>query len=430
MTASFIEDVSVHRHHVSRRRFLHTVSAASFAAGTLSFRDALSLKAEELRQEGRSMIVLWMGGAPSQMETFDPKPNHENGGETKTIKTSVPGIEIAEGWDGVAKVMDECAIIRSMTNKEGNHRRATYQLHTGYAPAGSVKHPNLSANIAKEIADPSLEIPSIVSVGQNRVSETGGGFLGIDYEPFVVSRPGEPPSNAAPTVTNDRYKKRLQLLGKLEKNFSKRGGETVVDNHQRIYNKASKMILSPKLKAFDLEQESDETRDNYGRNTFGDGCLLARRLVENGVTCVEVRSGNWDMHTDLYDRMSNNSAQVGPAMGALISDLKQRGMLDKTLVVWMGEFGRTPKLNARGGRDHYPRVFNALMAGGGVKGGQVIGSSTDDGTAVKDRPVQVNDLLRSICHSMKVDPTIENISPLGRPLKIVDDGEVVKELFT
>ena len=420
------QHVQTSRRGFSRRSFLRHVSMGALAAGTCSFHDLMSVSAEELRKQGRSMILLWMAGGPSQFETFDPKPNTSSAGDKSVIQTSVSGIEISEDWKNTAKVMSDIALIRSMTNKEGNHQRATYQMHTGYVPSGSVKHPSLGSNIAREIGNRELDIPSIVSVG----ATTGAGFLGVDYEPFNVNNPGNIPNNVAATVPDRRFEKRLGLLGRLDTEFASRGGEVVVKNHSKIYNKASSLVLSPQTEVFDLSKEPDSLRQQYGESNFGKGCLLARRLVEAGSTFIEVRSNGWDNHFNISEVISPRSKEVDAGMAALITDLKQRGMLDRTLVVWMGEFGRTPKINARAGRDHYPRVFSAAVAGGGVKGGQVIGSSTDDGSAVKDRPVNVTDLFSSICHSLKVDPKKENMSPLGRPMKIVDGGEVVNELFS
>ena len=429
LTTQRHEQVKVRKRGVSRRSFLHSVSASSLAAGTLNLRDVMSLQAAELRKQGKSMILLWMGGGPSQFETFDPKPNHANGGETKAISTSVSGIQIAQGWEKTAAVMDDLAIIRSMTNKEGSHPRATYQMHTGYIPSGSVKHPSLAASIAKEISNPEFDLPAVVSVGQTQ----GAGFLGVQYEPFMIQDPSRMPQNVATTVTTDRYGRRLGLLDKLEDEFADRGGEVVVKNHQDLYDKTSKMILSSDLKAFDISDEPESLKSRYGDSDFGRGCLLARRLVEAGTTFVEVSSrgqgGNWDTHDNLYERVGDLAASIDPATAGLITDLKDRGLLENTLVVWMGEFGRTPRINPRGGRDHYPRVFNAAMAGCGIKGGQVIGSSTADGTAVADDPVTANDLFCTICQALDVDPRKENMSPLGRPMKIVDGGAPVKKLF-
>ncbi len=415
----------------SRRSFL---AATAAAAGMFNFRRTMALQAEELRKEGRSLIVLWMQGGPSQLETFDPKPGTENGGPTEAIPTAVPGIRIANGWEKTAAMMKEIAVIRSMTNKEGQHDRATYQLHTGYIPSGSVKHPSFGACLAKEIAPSDHELPSVVTIGDGRAnmpnSGSSGGFLGVDYEPFHVSNPGNPPENVT-TNGNDtkRFQRRLGLLGTLEDEFAARGGDVVVKNHRRIYDKSSKLVLSPEIKAFDFAGESKETQNLYGDSSFGKGCLLARRLVESGVTFVEVRMNGWDTHQENFDAVKRNAGTVDPALAGLIADLKQRGQIDKTLVVWMGEFGRTPKINPRTGRDHYPRCFNALVAGGGVKGGQVIGASSKDGMAVENRPVTVPDFFSSVCHALKIDPAKENMSPIGRPLKIVDGGEVVQELF-
>ncbi len=430
MHTFLFDQIQMFRKHCSRRSFLAGMAAA---AGSLTFRDALAVQAAELRKEGRALIVLWMQGGPSQLETFDPKPGTENGGPTEAIRTAVPGIQIAQGWEKTAAMMKEIAVIRSMTNKEGQHDRATYQLHTGYIPSGSVKHPSFGANVAKEIAPADHELPAVVTIGEGRgmaISGTGAGFLGVDYEPFHVSNAGSPPENVAPLGGNaKRFQRRLGLLGRLEEEFAGRGGAVVVNNHRRIYDKSSKLVLSPDVKAFDLSGESDETKSLYGDSAFSKGCLLARRLVESGVTFVEVRSNGWDTHDNNFDRVKTNAAAVDPGLAGLIADLKQRGLLEKTMVVWMGEFGRTPKINPRTGRDHYPRCFNALVAGGGVKGGQVIGSSTEDGATVADRPVTVPDFLQSICHSLHVDAAKENMSPLGRPMKIVDGGDVVKELF-
>jgi hypothetical protein len=426
MSLHHYEQVHLTRRGVSRRGFLHTVSAGAIAAGTLNLRDLMSLQAAELARQGRSMILLWMAGGPSQFETFDPKPGTDNGGPTQAIDTAVSGIQIAEGWEKTATVMNDIALIRSMTNKEGSHPRATYQLHTGYLPSGSVKHPSLGSCLAKELADPEFDLPSVVSIGG---PTQGAGFLGVDFDPFLVDRPGELPQNVASAVNTARYERRLGLLGKLEEDFGARGGETVVENHRQLYGKAARMVLSPRVKAFEFDSEPQALQERYGDNPFGRGCLLARRLVEAGVTFVEVRSNGWDTHQENFERSRNLASQVDPALATLVDDLKSRGLLEKTLVVWTGEFGRTPRVNPRSGRDHYPRVFSAALSGCGVRGGQVIGSSSPDGTAVEERPVGVADLFCSICEALRVDPRIENLSPLGRPMKIVDGGQTVRELF-
>jgi hypothetical protein len=419
---------------LSRRGFLGSVGAAGVgaaAAGSLGLRDLVALRAEDLQKKGMSVIVLWMQGGPSQFETFDPKPGHDNGGPTEAIKTAVPGIRVAEHWPLVAEQMKDIALVRSMTNREGNHQRATYQLHTGYAPTGSVKHPSLGSLISKEVGDASHDLPQFVAIGSSRgLSGLSGGFLGVGYDPFSVSSPDRPPENTTVSAGNARLGRAIGLLNNLEGEFAGSGAADRVKEHRALYAKARKLATSKQLEAFNVSAESEKTRELYGDGSFGKGCLLARRLVEAGVTYIEVRSNGWDTHNDNFERISTLAGGVDRGYAALIADLRDRGMLDRTLVLWMGEFGRTPRINGRTGRDHYPRVFNLAISGGGVKGGQVIGSSTDDGSSVKDRPVKVEDLFSSVCYALDVDTDKEHNSPLGRPLKIVDGGETVTELFS
>jgi hypothetical protein len=418
---------------IDRRHFLQTLSlgaagVAASAAIPLSFPDWMALHADDLRKRRMACILLWMGGGPSQLETFDPKPGTDHGGETKAIATAIPTISIAEGWDQTAKVMKDIALVRSMTNKEGNHQRATYQLHTGYLPSATVKHPHLGCSMVNDLGESKFDLPHIVSIGGSTI---GAGFLGAGIEPFVVQNATQPPENTQPRVGPDRFRRRLALLERIEgAGFERTGGGDRVRDHKALYRQTSRMILSPHMRAFDLAEEPAPLRDAYGRTPFGQGCLLARRLVQAGITFVEVRSNGWDTHQQNHDKVGKLANQVDPGFATLITDLKRRGMLDQTLVVWVGEFGRTPKINGNAGRDHFPKVFNVALAGGGIKGGQVIGSSSPDGSDVKDHPVTVPDLLASFCHSLKVDPAKEMMSPIGRPIKIVDGGKHVQHLFS
>lgn len=421
MNTHLMDSIQVGTSGFRRRRFLKAISASAAAAGTLGFRDLLAEEAESLRKRGKSMILLWMQGGPSQFETLDPKPDHENGGPTEGIQTSVSGISIADNFPKIATMMNEIAVVRSMTNKEGSHPRATYQMHTGYVPSGSVKHPSLGSCIAQQIGNTAAELPSFVSIGPTQ----GAGFLGMDYEPFMVSRPGTMPENIAMPVSRERFLRRSGLVDKLTSRFAESGSQALADSHQSLYAKSSRLVLTPETEVFDIAAESAELQSQYGDTNFGKGCLLARRLVERGVTFVEVRSGNWDTHDNNFERCSDNAGEVDPAAATLIKDLKDRGMLQDTLVVWMGEFGRTPKINPREGRDHYPRVFSMMMAGGGIRGGQVYGASTPDGTDVAENPVTVADLFRTVCQSLGVNADHENMSPLGRPMKIVDGGKPI-----
>ncbi len=421
--------VQLSRNHFTRRRLLQSTAAGmgAMAAGGL-LPACLSAQAADLQQKKRSIIVLWMQGAPSQFETFDPKPGTETGGPTKSISTAAPGIQIASTFPQVAKMMNEIALIRSLTNKEGNHQRATYQLHTGYIPTGSVKHPSLGANISRQIAPAGQDLPSLVTIG-NAIAGIGAGYLGINYEPLHLNQAGKIPDNVAIGTSTERFDRRLGLLGQMDQQFAERGGASVVQTHRDLYSKASGMAQSKDLQVFDLDEEPAALKEAYGDTNFGRGCLLARRLVEAGVTYIEVRVGNWDTHADNFDATTRLAGEVDPAAATLIRDLKDRGLLDSTLVVWMGEFGRTPKINARTGRDHFPKAFNGFLAGAGIRGGQVIGRTNAEGTEIEDRPVTVGDLFTSICAAMKVNPKDETMSPQGRPLKVIESGEVIQGLF-
>jgi hypothetical protein len=414
---------------VHRRDFLRVAAATGAAAGLMSWTDGICLSAEDLRKRGMACILLWMGGGPSQFETFSPKPGHENGGETKAISTAVSGIQIADSLPKCAAAMKDIAIIRSMTSKEGSHPRATFLLHHGYLPMGGVKFPTLGSHVAQQIGKPGFELPSFVRIGGRGADAGGAGFLGVDYDPFVLQNPEAKPENTQPATRDERYARRLKMLEQVDANFGAVEGKDLVVDHQKLIRKSSNMILSPRMEAFDLNKESDKMHEAYGRTKFGAGCLLARRLVESGVTFVEVNQEGWDTHDNNFERTRTNNGAIDQPMAQLITDLKQRGMLDKTLVIWMGEFGRTPRINARSGRDHYPRAFNVALAGGGIRGGQVVGETNAGGEEVSKRPVTVSDLFRTIYTTLGIDADHENMSRIGRPIKLVDGGQVVKELL-
>jgi len=285
---------------VSRRTFLRSVAAGA-ALGALGWRDALTLHAQELQRRNQACILLFMRGGPSQFETFDPKPGHTNGGPTQAIESAVPGIRLAEGWTNVAREMRNIALIRSMNNREGEHQRAVYQMHTGYLPLAALRYPSIGSIVASEIGPRDFELPSFVSVG-NRIGTIGSGFLGMAHAPFVVGDPNRMPANLERPafVSQSRFDRRLDLMQDLEHEFAQSGGQARVGEHRAVYNGASRVVRSPRVQAFDLAQETDAVRDRYGRTSFGQGCLLARRLVETGVTFVEVELNGWDTHQDNF----------------------------------------------------------------------------------------------------------------------------------
>ena len=389
---------------------------------------ALRAETSELKRRGMACILLWMQGGPSQFETFDPKPEHAYGGPTRAIDTAADGIRVAEHWPHTAGVMQEVCLIRSMTNREGNHQRATYQLLTGYVPSGSVKYPTFGSIASREIAPTDGELPSYVVLGGTR-DHPGAGILGAEHEPFLLRSADKPLENVEPGVAPARFRRRLGLLGDLEKPYGGGAGAAFVAERAALYRRAARMVESEGPQAFDLDREPAAVREEYGRDPFARSCLLARRLVESGVTFVEVRSRGWDTHADNFERGKTLSAGVDRGFAMLIKDLRRRGLLEKTMVVWMGEFGRSPKINPRAGRDHFPRAFSVALAGGRTRGGQVVGETSADGSEVRSRPVTVPDLFATVAEGLGIDPRAENESRMGRPIKVVDGGTAVTEVF-
>jgi hypothetical protein len=428
MSLQYRTQLTVNRHGIiGRRDFLKLVGAAGSVSG-LSLTDQVSLHAAELRKQGMACILLWMGGGPSQFDTLDPKPGHANGGDVKAIATRTTGVQWSANLPKLAQQSDKLAVFRSLTTKEGNHQRASYLLHTSYVPSSSVNYPTLGSAVANAIRNESSELPAFVRIGRTQNSGNGG-FLGTEFDAFQMNSATRMPDNVRPATDAGRYQRRLGLLGKLEDSSGPEIAAEQIGDHRKLYEQASKMILSPSMQAFDVNREPDKVRDAYGRGEFGTGCLVARRLIETGVTFVEVSLGNWDTHDNNGQKCADLCGQLDQPFAYLLEDLSQRGMLDRTLVVWMGEFGRTPRLNPRGGRDHYPRAFSAALAGGGVRGGQVIGATSASGEDVDDAPVTEKDFLQTIYKSLKIDARKENMSPIGRPIKLVDGGEPVAAAF-
>lgn len=424
----------------SRRQLMRLAAAGLASATAGGWLEALAEDTARDPRRKRSCILLWMSGGPSQIDTFDPKPDHPNGGQTKAIETSAPGLRIAEHLPMIAQRMKHLAAIRSMSTKEGDHGRASYLLRTGYLPSGPISHPTLGSLISKELERPEDDLPSFVSVAPFRFFNPqafGPGFLGPRYAPFMVGEQigyGAVPDakslkvedlEAPRGIDRPREDDRLKLLELVGGEFHATHPDAPVTSHQLAYQKAVRLMRSAAGDAFNLELESEKTRDAYGRNSFGQGCLLARRLVERGVPFVEVTLagvGNqalgWDTHLQNYTNTKRLCEVLDPAWAVLMDDLESRGLLDSTTIIWMGEFGRTPRLNPQGGRDHYPAAWSTVLGGGGIKGGQAFGDTGKDGVKVKDREVTVPDLIATVCKAIGIDPTKQNMSEVGRPIRI------------
>jgi hypothetical protein len=408
---------------VSRRGFLRWLGAGTVG---VSLFDRLTLFADEVRRQQRSCILLWMAGGPSQFETFDPKPGAETQGPTRAISTATPGIQIAEHWVRVARATNDLAIIRSMTSREGNHGRATYLLHTSYPPSGGIVHPGMGSLVARELGRANFDLPNFVSIQGPSV---GPSFLGVQHAPFVVNDPNRPPDNLTAPVPEGRLGRRLDLMRELEQPFAEAGAGQQVRDHQTLYGQTARFVLSPRVRSFNPADEPDRVRDAYGRSGFGQGCLMARRLIEAGVPFVEVQSSGWDTHGNELPSLRRLIPPVDQGTAALLADLKERGLLERTLVIWMGEFGRMPRINLSAGRDHFPQAFNVALAGAGIRGGQVIGATNRLGTDVAEHPVTVQDLFVTFYRCLGINPRHENQSNVGRPLPLVEGGNVVQELL-
>ncbi|VTR97266.1 DUF1501 domain-containing protein [Tuwongella immobilis] len=411
---------------VSRRSFLGAGMLAGLSG--LSLRERLRAAGPELRKRDLSVILLFMQGAPSQFETFDPKPGTPTGGPTKGISTSIPGVQIAEYWPKMAAMMNRVALIRSLNSRDVNHPSAQYLLRTGYKISGSVKYPHFGSIVAQESGGTGSDLPPFVAIAGNPAA--GSGYLSKSVAPFVITDPTRPPVNTQlpAGMTKEALQRRLRLTAKLEQDFAAAGAKSLVKDHQAINDAAARLVLSPKLKEFDLSEEKDSLRDRYGRNSFGQGCLLARRLTEVGVPFVEVSHGNWDTHRENFEGHERLSSVVDAGFSTLLEDLKQRGRLNKTLVIWTGEFGRTPTINGNNGRDHYGRAFNGILAGAGIKPGVVVGKTDSQGREIAERPVSVQDLFCTLCEVLGINPR-QKIETDGRGIRIVDGGEAVKEVL-
>jgi hypothetical protein len=426
----------------NRRHFLkHMAGLSAMALPGMQFIQTLRAAAPALKKQNKSIIVLWMNGGPSHLDTWDLKPDAPTGGDFKPMKTSVSGIEICQHLPTVAKQMQHLSIIRSLVTNEGSHDRGRILMHTGRPPSVTVSYPSLGSVVSQQLTSKETALPGFISIGAPSV---GPGFLGMNYAPFTVQNPGQPPTNIrTPGEVDDlRIQRRRQLFFAVEDNFSsslvphldKEGKKKHTDAaiaHTDIYGKAFNLVADKSGKrVFDLSGEPGSLLREYGTTgNFGRGCLLARKLVEAGVTCVEVDLGGFDNHANIFPTLSRNLLpQVDKGMGTLVKDLVQRGMWKNTVVVWMGEFGRTPRINQNAGRDHWPKM-SVVVGGGAFKGGLVYGATSKDGMDVEDsQKCTVADLFATLYKGMGIDPNLQIRDAIGRPHKIADDGKAIAEL--
>jgi hypothetical protein len=435
---------------MNRRHFLkHVAGASALAIPGLKFLQGLQAAAPKLKKDNKSLIIFWMGGGPSHMDLWDLKPDSQNGGEFKPIKTAADGVQISEVLPTVAKQMKNLSIIRSLVTNEGSHERGTVLMNTGRQPSPVVQYPALGATVSSLLTPKDLALPGFIGVG-GTAQRIGPGFLGMMYAPFTVQNAGQPPANIKPPSglggteleSMERLRRRQRLFYTVEEHFAentfpelktpaeREAAGSPAQAHQTIYKKGFDLTVSPLRTVFEVNKESKKVIDAYGgqRNGFGMGCLLARKLIEKGVTAVEIDLGGWDNHNGVFTAIKNgNGPRLDQGMGNLVKELTERGMWQNTVVLWMGEFGRTPRINQNAGRDHWARCWSVVVGGGAIKGGQVYGATSKDGTDVDNSPASLGDLFATVYKGLGLDPGTKIRDNLGRPLEIAD-GKPLKGL--
>lgn len=446
--------------NTSRRNCLKTMLALGATAGAASAWPS-RLAAEMLAaRSSRHLIVLWMPGGPSQLDTFDLKPGHANGGPFQELQTSVPGLRFSEHLPELSKLAEHLAIVRGMQTKEGDHSRGTYLVRTGQRPGAPLRYPSIPAALAKELSatsDPMM--PGYISILPSSFINPpafSAGFLGASREPLTVAgaaaesagSPTDTPADAADgpvdlrvdnllppaELDRERVDRRKQFWELLQQSYGAPRRIGPAATHDTVYRRAMQLAESDLIEAFDLGREPDETRLGYGPDAFGQGCLMARRLIERGVPVVEVSlSGglgglSWDTHADNFAQVKQLSQRLDRSWSRLMLDLKALGLLEQTTIVWMGEFGRTPQINENGGRDHFPNAWSCVLGGAGIVGGSIVGTTSADGMEVTDRPVAAADFLATLCRAVGVAPDTENLSEDRRPIKIVEGSPITEIL--
>ena len=439
---------------IDRRRLLHAMACGACGVSVSGWLPAMAQELAADPRRRRHCILLWMPGGPSQTDTFDMKPGHANGGEFKEISTNVPGVRFSEHLPMLAKHADKLAIIRSLSTKEGDHERGSYLMRTGQRPMSVINYPSVGASLSKQLAGQADALPPYISVAPSRGPGQGGfgpGFLGPKFAPLVVASGGNAaagapegqgyaqlnvdaikPQQGVSTVQIDR---RLEMLKTLENGFTSGHAGGSPQAHRTVYDNALKMVHSDAAAAFDLSQEPTKVREAYGKGVFGQGCLMARRLVERGVPFIEVSlsgavagGAGWDTHSNNFEAVKALSAELDAGWATLLGDLEERGLLERTTILWMGEFGRTPQINGAAGRDHFPKAWSCVLGGGGIAGGQAYGRTSADGMTIEENQVDVTDVLATLSAALGVPPETENMSNTGRPIKVVD-GRPIAQLL-
>jgi hypothetical protein len=430
-----MKDLLLNLDEASRRSFITTAAKALLGVSLVPVSASLVNRAAaapgQPKATAKHVIFMFMTGGMSQLDTFDPKPENEVQGDTKVIPTTVAGIQISEHFPRVSKLMKGLALVRSLTTETGAHEQGQYLMRTAYRPLGSIRHPSLAAWSSHILDSMNPTLPSSVVIGNGNKHPLGG-FLKSQDAPVPISSAKSGLKNTKPPkyLDDNQFQRRLMLSSQFDRQFRRKYQHTEVQAYTQLYREAAKLLKSRDLKAFDISREPAKVKENYGNNPLGQGCLLARRLVEQGVRFVEVEFGGWDHHRDVFTTLPNKAKSLDQALEALLRDLVSRGLFNETLVVVASEFGRTPKINENTGRDHHPGAFTCLLAGGGIQGGQVYGSTDEIASAPADDPVTPADLSATIAMAMGIPLEQKFFSPTGRPFTVANDGSPIRQLFS
>lgn len=417
----------------SRRHFMETAAKSLLGVGLLpTLSEAVQGASTRSPGKAKRLIYLFMNGGMSHLDTFDLKPGHANQGETRPIQTNVPGLQMSQHLPILASHADKLAVIRSMFTQTADHEDGEYIMRTSYEEIATERHPSIGPWIQRFLGRQNKALPDTVLIGAPP-RHPAAGFLDPTYSPLPIgdANRGLENTTSPAYLTLNSFEKRIDLIQRFDQSFRKKFESRDIQSYTDFYSEATTLLSSGELKAFDLNQEKNEDRDRYGRDPFGQGCLLARRLIESNVRCVEVTCGGWDMHTSIFNgpAMPTRGNVLDRGFGNLLKDLAERGLLEETLIVLATEFGRSPTINYNAGRDHHPAVFSVALAGGGIRGGQFYGESDAAGHGVEKNGVAPADFNATIAHALGLPLNQEIISPTGRPFKVAHDGKPIEALF-
>ncbi|MGJ8651767.1 MAG: DUF1501 domain-containing protein [Opitutaceae bacterium] len=417
---------------LSRRKFMQYSAKAFLGVGLASVGQTPVWASDLVRKPtAKNVIYIYLSGGMSHIDTFDPKPGWKEQGPVKPIETNVNGVRFTEYLPSLAKRMDKLCVIRSMYSNQGAHEQGNYFMHTSYEKRGTIRHPGIGAWLNQMSGKTNSTLPGNIRIGGSNNAQGGAGFFDSKYEPLHLGNPedGLPHIERYNSVDQIEMEERMALAQMMDLSFHKKYPSKKVQAYSDVYDEAIKLMNSKDLAAFDLSKESKITQKLYGESRFGKSCMLARRLVEHGVRFVELTDGGWDTHNDNHDSVAALCNPLDQSVSALLDDLHYRGLLDETLVVIGTEFGRTPDINSNRGRNHHPTAFTCVLAGGGIKGGQVYGSTDDRGHSITENGVTVPNFNATIAYALGLPLDKVVHSPSGRPFQVAHKGQPIKALF-